>query len=197
MKTVSTMPSHHAAQIIANASDHANLGSLKNYHWLASGFISDAYEFETEQGKFVLLQNKPTAAHESDYRYYYANLQLVEAAGYINAPRALYLSDDDGTIIITKASGRNAVDVSDLTEVDQQRVAFNISEALQALADIRKEDVDSLYNSLGLPASGVMSEDEDWKVFVLDRFIPFKNGAPADARTEWIESVLTDEFPSW
>lgn len=183
---------HVIRQTIMNAASSARLGTVKSYKWLASGFISNAYELESDQGDFVLLQNKPTSVQSSDYRKYYANLKVLENAGYTHAPKAVYISDEHETIIVTKVSGRSAAEVSDLDEVDQQKVATNISTALQQLSVICKSDVDQLYGSLGLPPSYVMSGDDDWKTYVLDRFEPYKGTAPADAETEWIENAIAD-----
>lgn len=175
-----------------NAASSARLGTVKSYKWLASGFISSAYELESDQGKFVLLQNKPTSVQSSDYRKYYANLKVLENAGYTHAPKAVYISDEHETIIVTKVSGRSAADVSDMSQTNQQKVAVNISKALQQLSAIRKSDVDRMYDLLKLPPSKPMSEDDDWKTYVIDRFEPYKGTAPADAETAWIENTITD-----
>lgn len=176
--------------LIQNAANSAQLGDVTSYRWLAAGFISEAYEFATKQGNFVLLQNKSTAAQDSDYRSYYANLKVVETIGYIHAPKAIYLSEDDTVIVITKVPGVSAVDVSSFSESDQQQIACNIADALCKLAVVRKSDTDGIYSSLGLTPPKVMSWDLDWKVYVTDRFEPYRDNAPSDARTEWIMKAM-------
>lgn len=189
------MPDESVKRHIEDVAARTNLGEIKTIQWLAAGYISNAYEFETDQGAYVLLQHKPTAAKDVGYGNYFANLRAVEAAGYAHAPKAVHISEDNEIIVVTKVPGQTAEDVSNLSEADQRTVAFSIVKALRELAAVRKDEVEMAYSSLGFSAPLVMSEDEDWKVYVLDRFEPYKATAPADARTEWIEKVLEDHEP--
>ncbi len=172
-----------------------DIGRLNSHSWLGNGFSSHAYQIDTTEGSYVLLQSKKNAVEETSYKAYYATLRCLEKKKYSHSPKAVYVSPDGRTLLITKVDGIEVTKLKNVPAVDRKTIAFNIADTLLALQSIKPDDLEKEFKALGLKMPEPFSEEKDWDKYVIKTFYPYKDSAPKDAHTVWLEAQITAHTP--
>lgn len=179
---------------IKNLVDTLDIGKLKSFSWLGSGYVSHAYQIETSTGSYVLLKQK-AGADEEDYRYQYAVLKCLESKRYTHAPKPIYISDDGQTLLVTRVRGTELSKLQGLSLADKKTIAINVTDALMALEVIRPQDLERTLKPLGLKMPVVSNEELGWNKYVINTFYPYKDSAPKDAQAEWLHDQIVNFTP--
>lgn len=183
-------------QKIKTIINQTNIGDLRSYTWLGNGFVSNAYQIETSSGTYVLLEAKEKTTENTDYKTYYGVLRCLEKRNYPHAPKAVYLSEDASTLVITKLEGKALPTLKHLTKEERQTIALNITDALMELGEIQPDNLSQELQQVGAPTLEPYTMEKDWDTYVLQRFYPYKDTAPEDAPTLWLEDQIKNHTPS-
>lgn len=175
--------------------DKLEIGSLISYEWLGNGFNSHAYNIETTKGNYVLLESKINGYENTKYKEYFATLKCLEHKNYINAPRAIFVSNDGKKLLITRSFSTEITKLKKLTDSDIKKVAINLTDALLELKNIKYEDLLEEFKKIGLDKPKTFTLDSDWETYAVKPFIKFKTIAPKDAHTSWIEEQISLHVP--
>lgn len=172
-----------------------DIGELRSHAWLGSGFASHAYQIDTSSGSYVLLARKPGEGNPRDYKAHFAHLRCLEKCGYTHAPKAVYVSDDGEQLLITKVVGTESDKLHNTMSHDLQTIGNNLVDALLELQTIRISDMQPEYEAVGLTLPKPLNEASDWQTYVVERFYPYVEQAPADAQSTWLEQQISQHQP--
>ncbi len=172
-----------------------DIGNLKAFSWLGSGYVSHAYQVDTSSGSYVLLEQKKGSDEEVAYKYHYAVLKCLEAKKYAYAPKAVYISEDGQTLLMTKSQGVQANQLSALTALGKKTIATNIADALLALQTIKPKDLASALKGVGLKMPEPINDETAWKTYTIDTFYSYKDLAPKDAHKKWLKDQIESHAP--
>ena len=168
-----------------------DVGSLKAFSWLDSGYVSHAYQIDTTSGSYVLLEQKKGSDQDENYKYQYAVLKCLENKKYRYAPKPVHVSDDGRTLLTTKVPGMEINKLSGLSAADKKTIAINMTEALMALRVIEPDDLKQTLKEAGLKMPPPLTEERAWDKYVINTFFPYKEMAPEHAHTEWLNEQIT------
>lgn len=172
-----------------------SLGSFKSYSWLGSGYVSHAYEIQTSDGVYVLLEKRGGVEGNVDYRYYYCVLKCLAKYDYKNAPRPIHVSPDGQTIIMTKSSGKELSKLNNLSPDDKEKVAKNLAAALVDLARIQESDFKEALSEFNLSENPRTNDEQAWQKYTLSIFNEYKHQATNKEVRDWLEDQINNFTP--
>lgn len=166
----------------------AGLSGITAVNKNASGYASQSYLVNCDQGELVVLVPKIGGRDIPDYAYHHVALQQLAAIEYPYAPRPVHLADDRLGIIVTKVAGEPSTWLNDASTEQQQQAVRIVIDALLELNKVSFEVTSRAYKELTDQALNTVKIQDSVKKFQTDWLVlAQEKGQPDQEIRAWLE----------
>ncbi|HVX24302.1 MAG TPA: phosphotransferase [Candidatus Saccharimonadales bacterium] len=177
-------------QQLRQLAETANIGTITSIEQSGSGYASTAYTITTSEGVFIALTAKPGGIAPPNYANGFAILKGLETTNYQYAPRAVHLSQDQASIIMTAVAGEPIDWVDSLDGDDQKHVAKTLLAALLDLHAVSFDSCNKYYHELTGTDLSPRTLAADRQHYHADWFAHAAAGQPDETLRAWLEPKI-------
>jgi aminoglycoside phosphotransferase (APT) family kinase protein len=164
----------------------AQLSNVSSLELGKSGYASQSYQVVCDQGKLIILTPKADAISPPDYAYCYAVMRQLEKVSYPHAPKPIYLSADQQSIVMTQVPGEPSMWLNEAPS-EQQRAAIRaIIDGQLKLKAVSFDSTAELYKKLTSKELKPSTIQDNNKKYTTDWMELAETGRPDSDMKRWL-----------